>query len=412
MRMKKKGLVALVLGLSVFATSLPMPVKAAETKWNMGSVVNTGKDNGFSKNDSIKSDDPHSGWTLGQFYVEGYSGRETDDDGNPIFLKNVGDEVKLMFDLQQDINALGGHKNLYISEDTNGYMEKYQIEKTNLRKGTLIIRHTDYENKVGEPQIYTDYLSAKESDGADTQVLLCEEGDYEVCLIYEVMSDGFLFFNGYTNYKIEFKFSVRNGNTMLFPFDTVTGQELANSAFTENGFRLDLANSHYLKTEVRREVWTKGADGWGKDTRFNRVVADGEQYTEEGIYTITVTNPYTDAVTEKVIYVGKDSLFKAHVTTGLALAEIEAQIAAGATIDEAGNIIPLSAGATDTELETNDMDTEEEKSAEEAKNDGNILPIVIVLVLLVGGGIVPFIMRKSKNETDDVEGTSVENNVK
>ena len=86
-----------------------------------------------------------------------------------------------------------------------------------------------------------------------------------------------------------------------------------------------------MNIQVRREVWTKGADEWVKDTRFNRVVADGEQYTEEGIYTITVTNPYTDAVTEKVIYVGTDSLFKSHLVTGLSLAEIETQIAEGVT---------------------------------------------------------------------------------
>lgn len=386
-----------MLILTMFLTVSPMQVGASETKWNMGSVVNTGKDNGYSGNDSIKKDDPHYGWTLGQFYVDGYSGRETDENGNPIFLKNVGDEVRLMFDLQQDISKLNGNKNLYICEDTNGYMEKYQIEQTNLKKGTLIIRHTDYQNKVGEPQIFTDYLSAKESEGADTEVLLCEEGDYEVCLIYEIISDGFLFFNGYTNYKIEFKFSVRNGNTMIFPFDTVTGQELSNSAFTENGFYLDLANSHYLNIKVRREVWTKGADEWVKDTRFNRVVADGEQYTEEGIYTITVTNPYTDAVTEKVIYVGTDSLFKAHVVTGLSLAEIETQIAEGATIDESGNIIPLSASIPE------DSESSDSSTDENVNKNNNILPIIVIVFCIISVIVGSFIVVKNKKKIEAID---------
>lgn len=386
-----------MLILTMFLTVSPMQVGASETKWNMGSVVNTGKDNGYSGNDSIKKDDPHYGWTLGQFYVDGYSGRETDENGNPIFLKNVGDEVRLMFDLQQDISKLNGNKNLYICEDTNGYMEKYQIEQTNLKKGTLIIRHTDYQNKVGEPQIFTDYLSAKESEGADTEVLLCEEGDYEVCLIYEIISDGFLFFNGYTNYKIEFKFSVRNGNTMIFPFDTVTGQELSNSAFTENGFYLDLANSHYLNIKVRREIWTKGADEWVKDTRFNRVVADGEQYTEEGIYTITVTNPYTDAVTEKVIYVGTDSLFKAHVVTGLSLAEIETQIAEGATIDESGNIIPLSASIPE------DSESSDSSTDENVNKNNNILPIIVIVFCIIPVIVGSFIVVKNKKKIEAID---------
>ena len=386
-----------MLILTMFLTVSPMQVGASEIKWNMGSVVNTGKDNGYSGNNSIKKDDPHYGWTLGQFYVDGYSGRETDENGNPIFLKNVGDEVRLMFDLQQDISKLNGNKNLYICEDTNGYMEKYQIEQTNLKKGTLIIRHTDYQNKVGEPQIFTDYLSAKESEGADTEVLLCEEGDYEVCLIYEIISDGFLFFNGYSNYKIEFKFSVRNGNTMIFPFDTVTGQELSNSAFTENGFYLDLANSHYLNIQVRREVWTKGADEWVKDTRFNRVVADGEQYTEEGIYTITVTNPYTDAVTEKVIYVGTDSLFKAHVVTGLSLAEIETQIAEGATIDESGNIIPLSASIPE------DSESSDSSTDENINKNNNILPIIVIVFCIISVIVGSFIVVKSKKKIEAID---------
>ena len=381
----------------MFLTVSPMQVGASETKWNMGSVVNTGKDNGYSGNNSIKKDDLHYGWTLGQFYVDGYSGRETDENGNPIFLKNVGDEVRLMFDLQQDISKLNGNKNLYICEDTNGYMEKYQIEQTNLKKGTLIIRHTDYQNKVGEPQIFTDYLSAKESEGADTEVLLCEEGDYEVCLIYEIISDGFLFFNGYSNYKIEFKFSVRNGNTMIFPFDTVTGQELSNSAFTENGFYLDLANSHYLNIQVRREVWTKGADEWVKDTRFNRVVADGEQYTEEGIYTITVTNPYTDAVTEKVIYVGTDSLFKAHVVTGLSLAEIETQIAEGATIDESGNIISLSASIPE------DSESSDSSTDENINKNNNILPIIVIVFCIISVIVGSFIVVKNKKKIEAID---------
>ena len=226
---------------------------------------------------------------------------------------------------------------------------------------------------------------------------MCEEGDYEVCLIYEIISDGFLFFNGYSNYKIEFKFSVRNGNTMIFPFDTVTGQELSNSAFTENGFYLDLANSHYLNIQVRREVWTKGADEWVKDTRFNRVVADGEQYTEEGIYTITVTNPYTDAVTEKVIYVGTDSLFKAHVVTGLSLAEIETQIAEGATIDESGNIIPLSASIPE------DSESSDSSTDENINKNNNILPIIVIVFCIISVIVGSFIVVKSKKKIEAID---------
>ena len=38
----------------------------------MGTVVNTGLDNGFSGSSTIGSSDPHWNWTLGEFYVDGF----------------------------------------------------------------------------------------------------------------------------------------------------------------------------------------------------------------------------------------------------------------------------------------------------------------------------------------------------
>ena len=361
--------------MAVLISLNPIKIQAAKTedRYYMGTAVNAGKDKGYSKDDAIDKDDLHYNWKLGEFYIEGHTREEIDAEGNPIFLKNVGDEVTLWFDLQQDISKLNGNEKLYICDDTNGYMEKYGIEKTNLEKGTLIIRHTDYQNKTGAPQIYTNYLSAKESDGADTEVLLCEEGDYEVCLLYEIKNDGFLFFDSYVNYKIEFKFSVRNGNTMVFPFDVETKQELGNSSFTENGFYLDLANSRYLTVDVKRELLTEGTDGWTTDVRFNKPAADGEEYTDEGIYTITVKNPYTNAVTEKKIYVGTNNILKAHVTTGLAISEIEDMLDEGATIDENGSIIPAdpTEEPVTQETETEEVVTDTEESTE--SNSSNII---------------------------------------
>lgn len=403
--MKNKRLYGILLVVVIFISVLSVKVEATETdveRYYIGEVVNTGKDNGYSGNNEIKKDDPHFGWKLGEFYIEGFTRYELDEDGNPIFLKNVGDEVTLWFDLQQDISKLNGNKNLHICEDTNGYDEKFDIEQTNLKKGTLIIRHTNYQNKTDEPQIYTNYLAAKESEGAATQVLLCEEGDYEVSLLYEIMDDGLLFFNSYTNYRIDFKFSVRNGNTMVFPFDVVTGQELTNSAFTENGFYLDLANSRYLTIDIKREVLQEGLV---EDVRFNKPATDGERYTEEGIYTITTKNQYTDVVTEKKIYVGTNSILKAHVVTGLSISEIEAQVAEGATIDENGNIILLSDSVPDTQEESVLTTEQEEIQEEHPSNNGNtILVVVVSVVVVILGVVLVFVKikkRKASEKTDE-----------
>jgi len=313
-----------------------------EPKYYMGETVNTGTDNGFSGANKIEKDDPHFGWALGKFFVSGYTRVSNDQEGNPVFLKTVGDKVVLWFNLEQDILCLDGDSNKQISVDGNGYDEYFGVKQTDFGRGTMIIRHRDYQNAQGGAQIYTDYLSANVKIGADTTVQLFEEGDYEVALNYEIISKEKKFlstFNVYNNYRIYFKFSVRNGNCIVYPFDIETGAELTNTALTENGFYLDLARSRYLDINVKRETLAEGAVGLTEDVRYNRPARDGDMYTDEGIYTITVSNRYTGQETVKKIYVGTNKLLMAHMVTGLSIEEIRGMIAKGATITEDGVIV-------------------------------------------------------------------------
>ena len=89
---------------------------------------------------------------------------------------------------------------------------------------------------------------------------------------------------------------------MVYPFDVVTQNELADGASTENGFKLDMAKSRYLKINVKREALNEATNKL--DTRFNRTATDGEDYTDPGVYTFTVKNEQTGESTTKVIYVG------------------------------------------------------------------------------------------------------------
>ncbi len=326
--------------LSTVNTSI---ANANETKYYMGSAVNTGTDTGFSKADPIKEGDPHFGWTLGKFYVSQYTRVVNMDTDTPIFLKNVGDKVTLWFSLEQDIDKLNASDKLTISFDKNGYDEYFGIEKTEFGRGTLVIKYTDYQNANAKPTIYTDYLSAIGNANADTKVELCEEGDYEVALNYEIKKSpvnifGVSILPSYTNYRIYFKFSVRNGNCMVFPFDTATKTELTNTSITENGFYLDLAKSRYLDIDIKKEILVEGADGLTEDTRFNRPAKDGESYTDEGIYTIKVGNRYTGQTTQKKIYVGNNNLLKAYVVTGMSISQLKAEVAFGAVINNDGTI--------------------------------------------------------------------------
>lgn len=86
----------------------------------------------------------------------------------------------------------------------------------------LIIRHTDYRNSASAPVQYVDYLAATASKDAAVEVRLCEEGDYEVALNYEIRKNNVNIFGWnplptYNDYRIFFRFSVRNGNCMVYP---------------------------------------------------------------------------------------------------------------------------------------------------------------------------------------------------
>lgn len=339
--------------------------------YSLGEKVRAKNFDGYFGEELIKQDDSHYGWELGNFFVSGYTDEVVKNDGSVVFLKNVGDKVTLWFNLNQNIDALNGKEKLSITADTEGYDQYFETPKMNFGRGVLIIRYTDHNNVKSEPTIYTNYLEANASVGADTKVQLFEEGDYEVALDYQVTSDELIDKVGH--YRIFFKFSVRNGNCMVYPFDVGTGSELTNSSMTENGFRLDLAKSRYLKINIKREVLKDSADGLVEDTRFNGAAKDGAEYTDEGIYTITVSNEYTGQLTTKKIYVGTNNILRAHMTTGLSISEINNLVADGATISDDGTIQLAVVTPTEQPTETEKASEDEpDKDVDETLSESDI----------------------------------------
>lgn len=388
-------------------------------KYNLGSKQRVKHDSGYSTEVDIKKDDAHYGWDIGKFFVAGYTTMieaTSSDNGNPIFLKNAGDDVTLYFNLEQDIDKLNGNDILSIAEDKNGYDKYFETAQTNMGRGTLIIRYTDPENITHDPMIYTNYLYANLSPGADTVVQICEEGDYEVALDYEIKKNprqvlGISIIPEYYDYRIFFKFSVRSGNCMVYTFDTETRSELSNKDVTESGFYVDLANSKYLDINVKKQVLSDNGEEIVEDTRFNKPAKDGEEYTSEGIYIITAHNRYTDQDTEKIIYVGENELVKAHVKTGLTIPEIKELKKKGATIDSKGNIdtSKISDGNEEEDSNSESVEngkkdkTEEENRVVEGTKSSNPVVVVlfIVIVVLLGavGGLLWFFkFRKGKRE--------------
>ena len=363
-------------------------------KYKLGDWARTEEFDGYWGRTEIDRNDPHYGWDLGEFFISGSPIKEGVE--KPVFLKKNGDLLELWFHLNQNIDALNGNPALSIASDEKGYDRELQTLPTRLGRGALIIEYTDHENKTHEDQIYTDYLAANTSVGADTRVALFEEGDYKVALDYEIRNDKLV--DKRSHYRISFEFSVRNSNCMAFLFDLSDSHELFNNNTTENGFRIDLANSQYLDIFVKREVLTQGAEGITEDVRFNHVARDGQQYTQDGIYTITIKNRYTNQETEKRVYVGADPLMKAHMQTGKSIPVLKELVADGATIDEKGNIITSGAETTAStiasEAPTVEVPVPETESTE--KTSDSMIWIVAAAVILIGGVVVIANRRNKK----------------
>ncbi len=419
--MRKQIMMVLTVFIIAMAIIIqPMQVRADSTDnaYYLG-TVQTKDDAGYGKDKNMKDSDVHYGWDLGQFRISGFTRTTKDEDGNPVFIKSVGDKVQLTFELEQDIAALNGDDSLVISKDDNGYDEYFGItkdERTNFGKGTLLVKYTDYQNKTSYVEPYTNYLKGVEK-GATTEVLFYEEGDYEIALDYEIHEKKWgPIPDGYTHYQMLIKFSVRNGNCMVYPFDVTTGSELVNTSFTENGFYLDLAKSRYLTIDVKKQNYVEANGSLVEDTRFNKAASDGERFTDPGVYVITVKNLYTKAETEKKIYVGSDPVLKAYVTTGKDIDYIKEMLAEGATINEDGTITLPTQEKIEQEEETGEdsqttekpivvtkENTQENDVQEKITNNMWIVVLAAVAVLVAFVLIKALGKKKPSTNPTDIE---------
>ncbi|MDE6726140.1 MAG: hypothetical protein K2J79_11120, partial [Ruminiclostridium sp.] len=394
---------------------------SSETRYSVSNgAVNTGHDNGFSGENKITGNDPHFGYEVGEFFVKGFTSYADDDKTNPVFLKNVGDQISLWFNIKHDIADIKGDGTLKVNSDGNGYDEYFGIEKTDFGKGMLIIRKTNYQNVKEEPILFNDYLVAKASESADTEVYLFEEGDYEVALDYELKNASSLF-PSYHNYRIFFKFSVRNSNCMIFPFDSVTKAELINSSITPNGFYLDLAKSRYLDINVKKAVLVPNGDDYTEDIRFNKSAKDGDQYTDEGVYYITVNNKYTGEQTSKTIYVGTDPVLQAHYTTNLPIAEIKSLLSQGAVINEKGEISLPQTGeeitepmvtSSETALNTTNLTVSDNQQSDDKSTENNnaIVLIIAIAAAIIILAVIMIVVTTRKRKSTNTSKSNTEQN--
>ena len=300
------------------------------------------KKNNYVDRERINNEDLHYSWNLGTFCITGFTDTGTEDD---TYLKVVGDKIKLSFNLMKDINRLNGDDKLFIYEDKDGSdaNENFQIPKHNMKHGELIINYTGKEGGPSKKVLYSDFLKALTFPKAETTVELFEEGDYEVHLNYAIRKQTHKFWGNTEYYQTAFKFKLRNGNCMLYIKDAKTDSYLSNRSITPNGFRIDTAQSKYTKLRIKKEVLNLITNELETDTRFNRPTNDGEEITDEGIYTISAYSSADDKLepTVKTIYVGTNKVLAAYMKYHniYSIAKINDLIKQGYLINDDGKMI-------------------------------------------------------------------------
>lgn len=399
-----------------YAVYKEKPVENTGKKYYYNTTDNTKstKKNDYVGNDRIDSKDPHYGWNLGSFCLSGY----TDTGDTPdIYLKTVGNRIRLSYNLEQDITKLNGNADLEIARDKKGSDGNFQTKAHDMGHGELIIKHTDAEGKSRITE-YSNYLEALAFPGADTNIQLFEEGDYEVHLDYAINDKKGL--DSKTYYRTSFSFKIRNGNCMVYVFDSQTGAELVNGSVTPNGFRIDTAKSSYPKLTIKKEMMNDTATGLTEDTRFNQAATDGSIYTDEGIYTIKAYNRFDKTLesTEKKIYVGTNNILTAYTLhlndpKPYSIEQLNDMVSEGWTVMDNGNLIPpesdesavpviATTAAVSTEAiadtTTSSVQTSTDIETPEKKKSP-LVPIICGIIVLAGiGGGAGFYIFKNKKK--------------
>lgn len=383
--------------------------------YNTTDYTKSTKKNDYVGNNRIDSKDPHYGWNLGSFCLSGYT--DTGDTSD-IYFKTVGNKVRLTYNLDQDIKKLNGNNDLEILSDKNGSDGNFQTEAHNMGHGELIIKRTDSEG-VPHYTTYSNFLEALAYPGADTTIQLFEEGDYEVHLDYAINDKKGL--DSKTYYRTSFSFKIRNGNCMVYVFDSQTGAELANGFIAPNGFRIDTAKSEYPKLTITKTIINDTENGLVEDTRFNMPTNDGSVYTDEGIYTVKAFNRYDEKLgsTEKTVYVGNNPKIAAYAKTQnesdenkrLSIEQFNGMINDGYTVaenytlkapasdDTAVSVIATTVLSTEaiTETETSSVHAATDIKAPEKKKS-SLVPIICGIIVLggIGAGAGFYVFKNKK----------------
>ena len=286
---------------------------SAEVRYHVFDIdpVNAGNKTGYGQSDRIDNKDPHSGWKLGRFILRGFSSEEIVN-GKSVFTRSMeNDTLTLIFELQQDIYELNGDSKLYIDYDEKAEdtVFNYNEKDAQFGEGTLLIRRTDPNGKRDPIHPYKDYLAALYYGLLESDVEINQEGGYEIALDYLVTRDALK--NTTNGYRMSFEFEVKNGDSVVFLNDSVTGAELQDYSVTDNGFILSTIGSSTVSMQVTR--YGISVNGNALDIRASEPASSGARFDQAGYYIIEMTNQVTGKTVEKHLFVHKDNKLEDYI---------------------------------------------------------------------------------------------------
>jgi hypothetical protein len=165
-----------------------------------------------------------------------------------------------------------------------------------------------------------------------------------------------------------------------------------------------MAKSRYLTIDVVKSVIKVGENGTlTEDVRFNKPSKDGDSYTDDGKYTFTVKNLYTDGdSTIKTIYVGMNKYLRFFSKSGTSVSELNEKIFLGAKIAEDGTLVEV---VKENINQNNDITTEIETiEKEDLVTTQNIIskPIAVISIVVILSVFLVLIVVKQKLDKNKI----------
>ena len=136
--MKRRRVVSFLLTVMMLVSGIRFPIaKAEETYSTAGTLIETGRDNGYSGSNKVEKGNLHYGWSLGNFTISGFVRKETGAFGLTTFYVREGDTgFKLSYKLNYSLDKLAGKDTSYCSNTKIGVRPLICVD---LKKADLLI---------------------------------------------------------------------------------------------------------------------------------------------------------------------------------------------------------------------------------------------------------------------------------